>query len=261
MRVRAARSGEGPLVAGWIRASLSPAMVEMSIWASPRVDRYVEQHLSAGPDGAETAYYLLESDTAEIAGIAEFRVVGDAGFLNQIYVSPRRRGRSLGRLLLHDAAGDWRARTGASVVMLDVEVENRRAYRWYEQLGFQPLSDIYWQVGPVRPTAVPPAQVMGATEADGLQQRWGFSRLTLRTSRGCYAVGRLPGPFFRLDSLDAWRDDALHAALHRLDPARRILVLTPSQHANLRTVRHSRRMSVDAALMMERLAVDSGLAA
>ncbi len=235
-------------------------MVEMSIWASPQVDRYVEEHLSAGPDGAETGYYLLESDAAVTAGITEFRMVDGAGFLNQIYVSPRHRGRSLGRLLLHGAAGEWRARTGASVVMLDVDVENRRAYRWYEQLGFQPLRDIFWQVGPLRPTAVPPGQVIGATEADGLQQRWGFSRLALRTSNGCYAVGRLPGPFFRLDSLDAWRDEALHAALHRLDPARRILLLTLSQHADLRTVRHSRRMSVDAALMMERLAVDSGLA-
>ena len=259
VRVRAARSGEGSLVAEWIRASLPPAVVEMTIWASSRVDRYVEEHLAAGPDSAETGYYLLEIDGAEPAGIAEFRVVDGTGFLNQIYVAPEHRGRLLGRLLLHDAAGDWTARKRASAVMLDVEVENRRTYRWYEQLGFQPLMDVFWQVGPIRSPTVAPGKIAGETEAEQRQRRWGFSRFSVQTPDGCYpggcyGVGRLPAGFFRLDSVDAWRDDALHAALHRLDPARRILLLTPAAQSDLETVRHSRRMSVDAALMMGRLA-------
>ena len=261
VRVRAARSGEGSLVAEWIRASLPPAVVEMTIWASSRVDRYVEEHLAAGPDSAETGYYLLEIDGAEPAGIAEFRVVDGTGFLNQIYVAPEHRGRSLGRLLLHDAAGDWTARKRASAVMLDVEVENRRAYRWYEQLGFQPLMDVFWQVGPLRSPKVAPGEIAGETEAERRHRQWGFSRFSVQTPDGCYpggcyGVGWLPARFFRLDSVDAWRDDALHAALHRLDPARRILLLTSVEQSDLKTVHHSRRMSVDAALMMGRLAAN-----
>ena len=263
VRVRAARPGEGSLVAEWIRASLPPAVVEMTIWASPRVNRYVEEHLAAGPDSAETGYYLLETDGAEPAGIAEFRVVDGAGFLNQIYVAPEHRGRSLGRLLLHEAAYDWTSRKRAPAVMLDVEVENQRAYRWYEQLGFQPLVDVFWQVAPLRSPTVAAGEIAGETEAEQRQRQWGFSRFSVQTPAGCspggcYEVGRMPAAFFRLDSVDAWRDDALHAALHRLDPARRILLLTSAEQFDLKTVRHSRRVSVDAALMMGRLCPQQG---
>ena len=252
MKVRRARPGEGPLVVDWIRASLSPAVAGMTIWASPRVDRYVEHSLATG-SAAPTAYYLLETDAAETAGVAEFRRVGGAAFLNQIHISPKHRGRSLGRSLLGRAACDWTARTGASVITLDDETENRLAYRWYQRLGFRPLSETFWQVGGIRSSASRPAHIEGLEEAERQHEQWGFSRLTARTRKGPYTVDRLPGRFFRLDSLDAWHDDSVHATLREIDPSRRIVLLSPTEIDALETVRHSRRMSVDARAMMRAL--------
>jgi GNAT superfamily N-acetyltransferase len=246
--IRPAVPGEGRVVARLIRRSLAPRLRPLTIWGSPRAARYVEAVLALPGSG----FYLLHQGTAPV-GLAAWRPLGDQAFLNHLYVAPGSRAQGLGRRLLADSlAAHLRAYPSDSIA-LDVLAGNRRALAWYQRLGFAPREERSWWLGPrcapaLSALAVPP-RVLAA--ADRQHRAWGFSTLPLAAGE----VGRLYAPYFRLPDPAAARDPALRAALGRLDPRRRLLLLaaTPQPAPGWRRAALSRRLTAPAAGVSSRL--------
>jgi ribosomal protein S18 acetylase RimI-like enzyme len=240
MRVRRAVPGEACLVAAQIRAGLPAPLLPLTIWQQPGVCRYVEQALRERGSGA-CAYYLLVEDDGEAAGIVEFRRTGHEAVLNQISIAPQWRGRSLGRLLLREAALDFLSSHAIETVVLDVDPANLPAYRWYRRLGFEPQDGSYWHVAQLSAASTATGSIAGLAEADAMHREFGFSQILIETARQRYEIGRLGQEYFRLEER-AWRDPGVHTALRHLDANRLILLLASQPIEPLAVVHHIVRL-------------------
>ena len=251
IRIRCARPGEGSVVAERIRASLPASLAGLTIWHCGRVDRWVETRIA---QRASSFFYLAVAGEEQIVGVAEFRVIDDTAFLNQIGVGPSGRGNGIGTKLLAGGLHDLAASRALEVVALDVEPANQRAYEWYQRLGFVSCSSAHWMLLTRRPeTAVARASIEGWEQAQREQALFGFSRFRLRTPRGAYDAGRLGDTLFRLTAVEAWRDLSVHAALRGLDPERRLLLIADSPIGGSQPVRHTERMQSPLERVLSKL--------
>ncbi|HYM10812.1 MAG TPA: hypothetical protein VEU62_08765, partial [Bryobacterales bacterium] len=153
------------------------------------------------------------------------------------------------------------ARHPAPEIGLDVFARNRSATAWYRRLGFEQRTRLGWWIsvrGVRAATARPPAAVAAAAARQ--HRAWGFSQLAARTGAGRYQVGRLYAPFFRLTDPRAAADPDLLAALARLNPRRRLLLIAPASSAwpgrrpGWEQVAQSRRLRARSAVLLSRLA-------
>jgi GNAT superfamily N-acetyltransferase len=256
MRVRRAVPGEGCLVAAQIRAGLPAPLLPLTIWQQPGVCRYVEQALREHGSGA-CAYYLLVEDDGESAGIVEFRRPGHEAVLNHISIAPQWRGRSLGRLLLREAALDFLSSHAIETVLLDVDPANLPAYRWYRRLGFEPQGGNYWHVAQLSAATAATGSIGGLAEADAMHREFGFSQILIETARHRYEIGRLGQEYFRFEE-DAWRDPGVHTALRRLDPNRPILLLASEPIEPHTVVHHILRLRTASVSLCLRLIHNGG---
>jgi ribosomal protein S18 acetylase RimI-like enzyme len=85
--------------------------------------------------------YVLEDSTG-VCGFIWLALITTmvdpfVGYIKNIYVAPRLRGRGKGRLLL-EAADDWFKRHGCSKATLDASVCNGRAVEIYRSAGYEP---------------------------------------------------------------------------------------------------------------------------
>lgn len=247
--VEAAQAGEGEWVARAIRRSLDPDLVDYTIWRSPRAGRYVESLLRGRVDEGHAAFYLLRRGRASL-GLAAFRTLDGAAFLNHLWVAPEWQGQGLGRLLLLEAARLYHRRHPAPRLALEV-FAGRPAEAWYRRLGFVESERRSWWRGPSLPSPEAPLlPCHGLAGAARRHRAWGFSSFRA----GPYRVGRLWTPYFRLTDPAALRDPALLATLARLDPARRPFLVAPFAlpHPWYR-VAVSKRMECSADLFFERV--------
>ena len=242
MRLTRARPGQGPLIARWIARSLDPALLPFTIWRSPRAARYVESRLRGA-----SRYYLLHLGGV-VAGVAAFRHLDGAAFLNYICISPRWRGLGLGRNLLAAAADRYLYEYPARQVALDA-FAGQFPQAWYRRLGFVRQQRQGWYV---RSSPVPGDKRLALPDlaaADRRHRAWGFSTITL----GPYTVGRLWTPYFRLTDPAAARDRDLTGLLAALDPARRLLLVACTAPRGWTPVARSERLVCSADLLLERL--------
>ena len=91
------------------------------------------------------------------------------GWVSDLYVRERFRGRGIGRLLLSAAIAEWRLR-GGHQVMLEVGHERTVARRLYEAAGFIDRGK-YFEIGPIRTRDIAPGpgieiRSIADTEAD-----------------------------------------------------------------------------------------------
>lgn len=224
--VRQARPGDGVVLAQRIRESLPPSIDGLTIWHCVGVDRWVEMHLAAP---ASTTFYLAVDERDRAIAAAEFRIISDTVFLNQIGVTPSGQGKGIGGRLLATGLRELSQRGGVVSLSLDVETSNERAAAWYRRLGLSTVSRAYWMLTSQQPDGVAPAPVRGWEEAEREHARYGFSRFQVDGSTGSFDVGRLGASLFRLTSVDAWRDLTVHAALDCIDATRRLLLISGSR--------------------------------
>lgn len=239
--VERARPGQGRLVARWIARSLDPSLLPLTIWRSPRAGRYVESLLTGA-----SRYYLLRRGGV-VAGLAAFRRLDGAAFLNHICIGRRWRGRGLGRGLLAAATARYLDECPARRVALDAFV-GQFPQAWYRRLGFVGQQRQGWYTRPC-PAPVGRFAPPDLAAADRRHRAWGFSSITL----GPYTVGRLWAPYFRLTDPAAARDRDLTGLLARLDPARRLLLVAPTAPRGWTEVARSERLVCSADLLLERL--------
>jgi len=240
LRISTAQPGQGRLVARWISRSVDPAILPFTIWRSPRAGAYVES-LLANPSPAGHRFYLL-GQGGRVAGLAAFRRLDRAAFLNHIVVSPRGRGRGLGRRLLTLSLRDFLRRIPLRGVALDA-FRGSEAAAWYRRLGLTSEARYQWSTW---------GSTTGGASHHGAPRHsaFGFSSFTA----GRYTVGRLWTPYYRLTDPRAARDHTLLACLTRLDPARRFLLIAPgAPPANWQLVARSDRLAGSADILLRRL--------
>ncbi len=251
LRLTAALPGEGRIVARAIARSLPPDLLPLTIWRSPRAGLYVEWLLHSRDHPDAPRYYLLRRG-GRLAGLAAFRTVDHAAFLEHLWVTPGLRGRGLGRRLL--AAASWRYLRWRPSLFFALDVfAGLGPGSWYRRLGLSPVSERHWSVRTAADAAgsVParlPLHDLDAAER--AHREWGFSRFTA----GPYPIGRLYAPYFRLTDPQAARDPALLRLLARLDPQRRLLLIAPGPPPRCwRTVARHQRLAGSADAFFERL--------
>jgi|WetSurMetagenome_2_1015567.scaffolds.fasta_scaffold08606_6 ribosomal protein S18 acetylase RimI-like enzyme len=84
----------------------------------------------------ETSFMALDGQNAPCGFVICCRISGGAGMIPQIAVHPSYQGRGLGNALIIRSAERLRA-MGFHTVSLTVTKKNRRAYDWYQRLGFK----------------------------------------------------------------------------------------------------------------------------
>ncbi len=255
-----AAPGQGRDVARLIAASLQPRLRQLTIWQSSRASRYVETLLRCDSAAESPAFYLLCRGERP-AGVAAFRLLDGAAFLNHLYVAPLLRGQRCGAHLFAEALRDYLHRHPCSTLALDVFSPNALAESWYVRLAFQECSRAHWWIA--RPSASASdgrTRCLNLAAAARQHRRWGFSSFVVVTAAGRHTVGRLPAPYFRLTDPAAARDPQLLAALSSLDPHRRLLLILPANcrppTANCpRPSATTRRLQVDTTALLSRLKV------
>ena len=89
-----------------------------------------------GTFAPEHSFVITDERTGELEGLILIsRVEPETAHIPQLCISPRRRGRGFGRLLLRHAATEL-ARSGFRTLTLTVTEANAPAFRLYGQLGF-----------------------------------------------------------------------------------------------------------------------------
>lgn len=125
---------------------------------------------------------ILEQDDhlfTQISGgdsVCHLRRIGDALFLNNIYVRPDHRGKGAGRALLCQSLLSWESE-GILHVELDAFISNQYATAWYAALGFTERSRTDWVDlgGPTRTSTDP--RLRRSPDSNG------FMQLTLNGER------------------------------------------------------------------------------
>lgn len=182
-----------------------------------------------------------------VVGVAEWRIVDQDLFLNQIGVHPAWRSQGVGTRLLHDGL---RHDPDRPTVALDVFATNDRARRWYERLGFTLRTSNVWVEyspsvvkgfaensstapdGPDLP-GDPYALFKGLDAADAMHATYGFSSFHLRAEPSASGtpetvrIGRLGDTHFRIPSFRLLRSRHVWSLLHTIDPARGVLYIGP----------------------------------
>ncbi len=126
---------------------LQPGEVERIEWSGSRAHlENVAGQLERARAG-EVDYLCLLADGNEVSkGGVDFAVEAGAGTIWQLATHPRLEGLGLATRLIQ-ALEERVVRRGLRLVRLSVEVDNRRARRLYEHLGFLPVgeSEASWE--------------------------------------------------------------------------------------------------------------------
>lgn len=123
-------------------------------------------HYEAMVNDVDAAPFLAVAD-GQPAGFIGFRFrrrlnhATFEGWVSDLYVRERYRGRGIGRMLLGAAIAEWRLRQGHKVE-LEVSYDRTEARRLYEGMGFVDQGK-YFEIGPVR--------VRGIAPSDGVEIR------------------------------------------------------------------------------------------
>ncbi len=83
----------------------------------------------------EASFISLDEHGDPCGFIVSSRISGTAGMIPQIAVHPSRQGKGIGNALMNSAFEGFLS-SGIRTVSLTVTAENRRAFRWYQHLGF-----------------------------------------------------------------------------------------------------------------------------
>jgi ribosomal protein S18 acetylase RimI-like enzyme len=116
-------------------------------------------HYDALVNDVDAAPFLALAD-GEPAGFIGFRFrrrlnhATFEGWVSDLYVRERFRGRGIGRALLAATIAEWRLR-GGHQVMLEVAHERTAARRLYEAAGFREQGK-YFEIGPIRARGIRP---------------------------------------------------------------------------------------------------------
>lgn len=164
----------------------------------------------AVPKGHRTLLVRAAFLDDDLAGVADWRLLGPTLFLNGVAVGPAWRRNGVGRRLVLDGI-EMARRLGCAAVELDVAVDNLAAAALYDRLGFADVGGSSWiPLGGPAAWSAPPAPAAAPTwrltdwpafavhrAAFGfgdLGVRRGERALTVRVLPGGWRIGAVPEP-------------------------------------------------------------------
>ncbi|HID78783.1 MAG TPA: GNAT family N-acetyltransferase [Planctomycetaceae bacterium] len=262
-RIRPGEPDDAGALAAFLRQEVPPEVVSVTVVGCPGFEIHVRQTLCAAARGSRSTFWVAEHG-GTVAGVAELRWMAGALFLNHLFVTPSHQGQGLGsRLLWYSINGlvDW-SRAGSMQLALDVLEQNRRARRWYQQLGLTQAHSRRWLLRK-RPLDDRPGgrrwSVDGWAQAEVMQQALGFSEFHLHSSTGTYRVGRLGDHLYRTRDARLMEDPIALGALAELDAERDLLCIAnedglTDQRAQGQTVARSLRLAAPVGVVLQRLA-------
>lgn len=258
LRVVLASPAQAGVAASLLRLALPARLRRRTVFGCDGMRRAIAAEIALGPVG--DCRYLLAVSGRAVLGCAQVRRVAGGLFLNQIAVRREARGRGAGTALLREMLP--LAGPEGGTLALDVFEENHAAAEWYRSLGLSARRTATWWEARIPRTGAQPLAAAGAAPATAAQARFGFSELFLIHARGTYRVGRLGRGLWRCTDPALPRDARALAALARLDPRRRLLLILPGRSARpplpgARPIARSVRMGGD----LSRVAARLGLAA
>ena len=228
------------------------------VWIRDRIVAASFNNPHAEPGESSVPYpcaYRVAVIERRVVGVAEWRSMDDALFLNSIAVDPNWRGQSIGRQLLCDGIQTWRTFT---TMELDVFDAMPQVQDWYERLGFTWIGRRMWvRFPPVgsfnapndagEPTTAETVSALlrstscvtwrNKTEATAQHQQQGCSMLHLQVQNSTgsqtqgaepttHMVGRIGPSIYRITQPQTLSDAAIRTFLRWLNPSRHILYLS-----------------------------------
>jgi GNAT superfamily N-acetyltransferase len=244
-----------PIVAA-VHEAFDARLLEMFIYGCAGITKYVAQQIAVQNQGGDTHFSLAMSGD-ELAACAELRRSADQLFLNYITVRPSFRSQGLANRLLGKAVTFAGAENRREII-LDVFVDNTIPFSWYERLGFQAKYTTSWRTFPLIPGDEAPVVLSDYAQAEACQREYGFSKFGVCAGGRLYNIGRLGTQWYRLTQTEALEAPGLAALLSRLDPRRKVLLLTtddtPIPGTQAQLVARSCRMAANLESVREQLA-------
>ncbi len=256
LKVRPARTGDAAGIVKLVRGGFDRERRGTLVYGCAGAAAYVRNQIEL-PRGLSESVYVVAEQRRTLAGVVELRRLADGLFLNVIATAAGCRGSGIGRELLHGALALAKP-GGHRRIILDVFEDNERARGWYERLGFEEEYRSLWLSVPLPKTkGMPQGIIAGYGQAEECQRALGFSRFTLTTAKGEYAIGRLGRAWFRTTQREILSDRHALACLGMVDRKRKLLAIVRGKRDRLpvraRTICRSVRMSMDLAVLMRRL--------
>lgn len=257
--IKAAVPGDARAIVRLIRQGFRRSDLGLFIYGCRGITTYVAEEI-LGARGARNPYSVA-SLAGSVVGCVDLRQRPEGLFLNYIAVAPKARSRGIAVELLRWVLASPE-RQSASRFTLDVLDDNTVALDWYLRLGFSDEGHHLWcerdgnSVGRVDARA---AELDGWPQAEASQRRYGFSRFGVVTRAGRYDVGRLGDRWFRILSPETLEDGDAMGCLNNLDPRRRFLCIlrdpveSQLRRLGLRTIRRTRRLSIETASLIANL--------
>jgi hypothetical protein len=227
-----AQPDDAPAIARLLGRVLLPRLNDLSIWSSPKLSRYLTGLIESRHANSERRIFVLRGPE-DLVGAASMRDLGDDLWMDNIHVVPDSRKKMLANEFIVEVLERCLVRRPVEYVGWDSFTGDPRLDAWHTRIGGVEQSRTGWHTlsldgFEVQPHIVP-GQVAGMAEADERHAEWGFSSFDVQTSKGCYTVGRLPAPYFRITDIAAGRDPELLRTLCSLDRSRKVLLIGPEE--------------------------------
>lgn len=205
-----------------LREAFPKSWLQRTIYSSSYVENYLKSIINLAR--WQSNHYLVGAFTEQtMVGFVHGCTLSRYWHLNNIAVKPGYQNQGIGKKLLEEWLEFGRTRS-YKYFSLDVDQENFRALRWYEQLGFITERVVYHYEKPLhsRPFGdIPPFQVVGWENAEAWQIAYGFSSFSIEYSGGGWKIDRLGEKYFRICRKS---NPDIEAILLTIDPNRLLLI-------------------------------------
>jgi hypothetical protein len=209
-----------------------PKLNELSIWSSPKLSRYLAGLIEGQHSNSDRRLFVLRGAEG-LGGAASMRDFGDDLWMDNIHVVADCRKMMLANEFIVEVLERCLVVRPVEYVGWDSYTGDPRLDAWHKRVGGVEQSRCGWHTlsldGFEFQSHILPGQVEGMAEADERHAEWGFSSFVVHTSNGCYTVGRLPAPYFRITDVIAARDLELLRVLYTLDGSRKVLLIGPEE--------------------------------
>lgn len=218
---RDVQADECTLVVALHRAAFPPEQVARTIYGAPRTERYLASLLRF-PQLQKSHRMFGVWEHTKLIGYAHVRTLDESSHLNNIAVLPSYQGQGIGSWLFK-CWEEWTRQMGSRVMSLDVDTQNERACRWYQQQSFETRNIVWNYEKDLQASAVDLHELtlLDWENAEAWQQAFGFSTFRISYGESSWTIGRLGLTHFRVTELIP---PTVEGVLAQMDTSRRLLI-------------------------------------
>ncbi|ESU71331.1 acetyltransferase [Geobacillus thermopakistaniensis] len=234
-----------------IREGLDYSIFEKTIFSCKGYSQYLKNIVKISTLHRNIKFFGAYID-GKLAGFTEWRILNDCVFLNNIYVSKAFRGRGIGEGLISEYMFPLLKQFNKNKVSLDVFDFNKKAIDWYRRLGFIEEKKSHWFLSelPIKNMNEPLNFIVEDYHiAEASHSIYHFSSFRILVNNNIYNIGRIGDHYYKLTDYLCLKDSHLLYSLYKLDPNRKILLITDftelEKNNNINKVCSSIRMSLN----------------